>query len=65
MYGGKYVKHYTNEELDTKIHTFLNKKFEKYPELTLPPKSTPVFSKPSFTTRMIHSLVNGTLIPSN
>lgn len=59
------MKHYSNEELDTKIHTFLNKKFEKYPELATPRRDAPVLSKPSFATRKIFSLVSGTLLPSN
>jgi len=38
MYGGRYMKRYTGEELNVKIHTFLYRKFEQYPELDKPTK---------------------------
>lgn len=53
------MKQYSNEELDAKIHTFLNKKFDKYPDLALSHKKAPIFTKPSFPARMMHSLVSG------
>lgn len=35
MYGGEYMKHYKNRELEAKIHTFLSRKYGQYPELAV------------------------------
>lgn len=56
MYGGRYMKRYEGRELNAKINTFLNKKFEKYPELVTPRPSGSVISKPGLANRMMQSL---------
>lgn len=65
MYGGKYMKKYNDQELDKKIDAFLSKKFEKYPELTKTRQEAPVFSKPSFASRLMHSLTSNTSLSSS
>lgn len=59
MYEGKYTKHYSNEELDVKIHTFLHRKFEKYPELIRARRDTPVSARPYLGEQLGHTLVSG------
>lgn len=59
------MKHYTNEELDSKITNFLNKKLDKYPELAMVHQDKPVNSDHTFTTRMIHSLTSRTTLSLN
>lgn len=47
------MKHYNDQELDTKIHTFLSKKMQKYPELA-PPAQT--VSAPGFSSKLRQTL---------
>jgi hypothetical protein len=56
------MKRYSSEELDIKINAFLDKKFEQYPDIATSKRNAPVFTKPSFPTRMVHSLTS-TMLP--
>jgi hypothetical protein len=57
------MKRYSSEELETKISAFLNKKFEQYPDIATSRQHAPVFTKPSFPARMVHSLTSSTMLP--
>jgi hypothetical protein len=52
------MKHYNEKELDTKIHTFLSKKLQKYPELVGSKQSTHTITAPSFSTKLLQSLTS-------
>lgn len=47
------MKHYNDQELDTKIHAFLSKKMQKYPELA---ESRQTVSAPSFPAKLRQAL---------
>lgn len=59
------MKHYSDKELDTKIQTFLSKKLQKYPELVLPHEVNDVLTRPSFSTKLMHSLTTINPLVSN
>lgn len=59
------MKHYEGEELDHKIHGFLNKKFDKFPELSTERQPDEVASKQNFKTRLVHSLTNNIVLLSH
>lgn len=65
MYGGVYMKHYSDEELNRKINKFLTKKFEEYPEIGTKQLGNDSYSKPSFATRVVQSLTSTTVMSSN
>lgn len=48
---GKYMKHYTEQELDKKIHAFLDAKTEKYPEIAKAPKSESIVTMPALVAK--------------
>jgi hypothetical protein len=52
------MKHYNEKELDTKIHTFLSKKLQKYPELGDAKQATHTITAPSFSTKLLQSLTS-------
>jgi hypothetical protein len=58
MEGIKGMKHYNNQELDAKIHTFLSKKMQKYPELATPKQATYTVTAPSFSTKLFQALTS-------
>ena len=58
MKGTRGMKHYNDQELDTKIHTFLSKKMQKYPELAAPQDTKYTVSTPRFTTKLLQSLTS-------
>ncbi len=64
-YGGEYMKHYTSEELDIKIHGFLHKKFDKYPELSSDHHREDASHKQNLKTRLIDSLTNNIVLLSH
>ncbi len=57
------MKRYSSDELETKISSFLDKKFEQYPDIATSRQSAPVFTKPSFPARMVRSLTSSTMLP--
>ena len=59
------MTHYTSEELDTKIHGFLNRKFEKFPELSTQHQLEEISAKQNLKTRLVHSLTNNIVLLSN
>lgn len=63
--GVKYMKHYNDEDLDSKINSFLNRKLEKYPEITMTHLDETALSRRNLTMRMIHSLTSRTILSSN
>lgn len=59
------MTYYTGEELDTKIHGFLNRKFEKFPELSTQRQLEDTYAKQNLKTRLVHSLTNNIVLLSN
>jgi hypothetical protein len=58
------MKRYNDQQLDEKIDAFLSRKFEKYPELAKTRQEAPVLSKPSFASRLMHSLTSNASLSS-
>ncbi|MFI5212572.1 MAG: hypothetical protein ACHQTE_01250 [Candidatus Saccharimonadales bacterium] len=52
------MKQYSDQELELKIHTFLASKQQKYPELVLPRRIVRTVSAPSFSLKLLQSLVS-------
>lgn len=50
------MKHYNNQEVDEKIHTFLSKKLQKFPELAEEPIEQTQLSTPR-TSSLVASLI--------
>jgi len=46
------MTNYNDTELDQRIHTFLTKKMQKYPELNVKHRSGKTISMPTLTLRM-------------
>lgn len=59
------MKHYSNEELDAKIHVFLNRKFEQYPEIGARKVDRRALSRPHMKSRLMQSLTSHTAIWAN
>lgn len=58
MKGTRGMKHYNDQELDMKIHAFLSKKMQKYPELAAPQEVKYTVSAPRFSTRLLQTLTS-------
>ncbi len=52
MLEGRKMTNYNDTELDQRIHTFLTKKMQKYPELNVKHRDSKTVSMPSLTLRM-------------
>lgn len=52
------MKKYSDKVLDDRIHSFLNRKAEQYPELNSLWLDDSEMTKPSFSTRLLQSLTS-------